>query len=399
MCTRARARLWAFSRSLVEGSTAAASYSHDVRADTGYRGGVMKRRGRDDGRDDGRPYDDDPGDDRDGGSGDNGVGRRARPSRRAIAIGALIAVSALALTIGLLATRGDDTQRTAFSLADAARRAADAERVAYDVTVTVDNVIQVSAAALLDISTGSQQVSIDDPGTGGAASATPSSVASGANPSSVVGTSAEPVASTVPYASTLPYASTVPNFILDASRSPDGGITGGVVYVDSSVFAPIGLQLDVPWVRIDVDRLGGDAILDVRALTGRLGGNPLAVASLFADAGVDSTGDSTGDGSGSETVDGEELQHVRIDLPARSVLDANPGIGTLLNIDPATAPKTFTYDAFVTADNVLRRLDLAVTVGERRTSVSYTFRVFDGAAGIVVPDDNQSVDASEVFGS
>ena len=244
-----------------------------------------------------------------------------RASRRPLVIGVAALVVVAVAVVLFITSRDDDEPEASFSLAVAAANADRAERVAYDVSVQLDGRTVTAGHGVLDTVTGSQQM-------------TPVIVAG--SDSAASADAADAAAS---------------GFVVDAAEQ--------AVYVAASSLASIGLSFDRPYVRIDVAHLGDGVHLDVPALVGRYGGDPLAVIQLLGRTAAQDLGTETiegelvvapgtdetdetdetkvtgasGESAPTDTADGDErVEHFRVEVTVDALLEANPDLRTLLHL-------------------------------------------------------------------
>lgn len=351
--------------------------------------------------------------------------------RRFVAIGVLAVVAVVAVVLVVRSVRKEDAPAEAFSLADAAANAADAELVDYDVTILVGDEVITTASGMIDLRTGSTYLrvsssigetsaSTDVPEIEAASttiastSSTPVSVSSG--PTSTAATVAGATGTTVAAAGTTLVAGAADTAIvatapagttadtLDAPVVPDGvaaideatevsryvDASEQVVYVSSGAFAAAGLDFERPWVRIDLRRLGDGVTVDLDQLAGLAGGDPLDVAPLLGEA------TDVREIDGEAEVVGDPVKRYRVVLAGDDVAGVAPAIADQLEQLDAAVPDTFTFVVAVDAENRIRRLTYEVSNGERTVTTDIVLRVVREDTAIEFPDEADTIDFGDI---
>ena len=202
------------------------------------------------------------------------------------------------------------------------------------------------------------------------------------------------------------------------------------VYLDSDVFAAMGLRFERPFVRIDLDGLANGVELDTEELLARYGGSPMPI--------IDLLGGTAAEDLGAETLDGEAVEHFRAELSLAELLAIDPDLRSLMRIGDSARPSgsspdesssvdsvpsvpsvpstpvagsvdagdgsgdgsgdgTVVADVFVTEGNDLRRIVLAPSVRDAAV-VTLSFTEYDGATGVSVPPEEQVIALGDAFG-
>lgn len=163
-------------------------------------------------------------------------------------------------------------------------------------------------------------------------------------------------------------------------------VAAGVMFIDSQ-----GLELppeEVPptrYVSIDLGA-GGTGVL-LGEVTGPLESHPLAVTRAFDEENAEDLG--------LEEFRGERLKRYRVTIDLDALLVEVPGFDDYYGTSGDGAPAEQVFDVWITADNLLRRLQYEVVVLGETTTYDLVFATVENVGPIVLPDPSEVTDLSD----
>jgi hypothetical protein len=279
--------------------------------------------------------------------------RRRRGVMVALIVVAVVVVALIVVGV-ILAVSSDDSSDESYSLDAAFQNASDASTLQYDMSLDAggESVLDVSGAVDGDVS--SLQLDLG----------------------AIVGNDV--------------FAGNEVHVINDAG--------GGVLYIQADELipkTPLNFLLpDFGWLAVDYGELpGGDAF------AGALSGDPLEL--------IDAIGADASDATdlGQETIDGVDTRHYQFTVDVADALESTKAISGLvgdlgLDLGPSDgALGEATYDVWVTADNEIRRAQLAFSIGDRDVSLVIDIVSFGDGSDIEVPSGDDVFNLSELLGS
>jgi hypothetical protein len=161
-----------------------------------------------------------------------------------------------------------------------------------------------------------------------------------------------------------------------------------VIYVSSSLFESIGLDVKTDWIKMDKEFLAksGDATTFGAATTD----SSFGAAQLLGDA-------KSVEDLGFEERDGEKLKHYKVTIDAATAIAASPQLKDQLSSIDGEVPDDIVYDMFVTKDNELRRILIDLDVGTSVIKLDMVARPLTEPLIIELPAEGDFTDASELL--
>lgn len=287
----------------------------------------------------------------------DGRGRR-RPFALAAAVVAVMAlgVGAFVAFTGNGSGEGGDVAEP-YSLMAAAQGAVSARTVEFDLTVSADDLAEISVSGAVDNE--SQLVSVNT------------------DLSSLLALGDMP----------LPLGDGAMTVLFDGDS--------GVVYLDAGALGGF-LSEGAAWVSIDLGALAELSGQSLDDLQGGLGFDPTDIARSLLD-----TENATE--VGVETIDGVETKHFEVTVDLAAALGALPQA----DIDPTVPdidlpdidlPDTVVYDVWVTADNQLRRVSFDTDIAGQSIAMQLDMTTSDEPSGIELPAESEVFDLTGLLG-
>ncbi|MDO8364125.1 MAG: hypothetical protein Q7V88_14615 [Actinomycetota bacterium] len=263
------------------------------------------------------------------------------PRKRTPRIAVAAAVAVVGAGVGVYAaTRGSDSEGERFSLKAAAAEAEAATSVAFELTMDMGSLGNITMTSRID--TEAQRMAFD------------------------METSAAGQ---------------------DISISAVMDMAAKVMYMDAAALIEQGADVPTKFVSIDVS----DNPQMAASMDSATGNNPLDIAPLFASA------DKVED-LGTDTVNGEEVKHYKVTVDIAKVLEAQPQLQEQLDQAGGDMPDEIVYDVYVTADNQLRRMAFDMELMGQSISTDIVVTAVGNIEPIELPDPADVTDIAEITG-
>ena len=249
--------------------------------------------------------------------------------------GLLVGVAVLLVAVvgagGFFLLRGDDDEKETFSLAAAGAPPADAQHVAFSMTMSVmwqDIVVDAEA----DVPSGLTRMTMDF--------------------GDALGTEG------------------VIDIISDSNAR--------VVYFSSDLFSTLGLEVDTEWIKLDEAFMQENGGTDASIFETANIGNPLDAGELFANA------KSVTD-LGYDEVDGVRVKHFEVVVDAAAALDVSPQLQQQFDELSGELPDVLTYDVYVDEQNQIRRTTNELEAGGSKLTTDIVIKQVTEPIVIEVP--------------
>ena len=162
-------------------------------------------------------------------------------------------------------------------------------------------------------------------------------------------------------------------------------IGGKVMYMNASGF-PGAEGLPTKWISMDLSKVPGVA----QSFGGFTDVNPLDAAGLFENA-------TTVQDKGLEPLQGEEVKHYVVTVDLAAAMAAQPDLFEQVDAAGADLPETIDYDVWVTEDNQLRRMSFTMDLAGQTIDMDMTVTAVGTIDPIVVPAADEVTDITDML--
>ncbi|MEQ1700357.1 MAG: hypothetical protein ABMA25_09610 [Ilumatobacteraceae bacterium] len=256
-------------------------------------------------------------------------------------IAGIAAVAAVGVGVAVVAGGGDDASKpsvAAFSFTAAADSAQAATNVAYEMNITAGSTGTIEMTGRLDSTNTLMAMNMAIPGVG----------------------------------------TTKIDVVLDLANKQ--------MYMSSSAFTEQGLEVDTPWIGIDVSEQPG-----IEESLAQSTNNPLDVTKAFDQA-------KSVEEVGIEDFRGEQVKHYIVTISTADALAANPSMQDQIDQLGGEFPDEIVYHVYVTENSQLRRMTYEMEVAGQTISADIILTAVGTMEPIVVPSPDEVTDLSELMG-
>ena len=160
-----------------------------------------------------------------------------------------------------------------------------------------------------------------------------------------------------------------------------------IIYVSSTLFSVIGVDIDTEWIKMDEEFLAEQG---ENAFESAVSNDVLNAGDLIASA-------TSVEDIGLETIDGEQLQHYRVTVDKETALANSPQMQDQITEAGGEMPDEVAYEMWVTEDNRLRRMGVDLDIGTSIISTVFTVKAPGAPISVEAPVDADVTDAEELL--